>query len=265
MTVRRKSLRRVLFIAAATGAILLLATGTAHAAGPSPEGGLVLPFKVSVGVEEASKPQEVTKSLQLVLFFTLLSFVPAIMLTMTSFTRIVIVLSFARRALSLQNLPPNQLLIGLSLFLTLFVMSPTLVEMNEKALKPYQEETLTQREAFDAALGCLRQFMFKHVRARDLALFVKMSGAERPGSPDQVPTRVLVPAFVISELKTAFQMGFVIFLPFVVIDMVVSSILTAMGMFMLPPIIISVPFKILLFVLVDGWHLLVRSLTLSFG
>jgi len=261
---------RVVLIAALVGAILLLSSGTACAAenpsgGPARDsGGLALPFKVSVGVEEASNPQEVTKTLQLLLFFTVLSLLPALLLTMTSFTRIVIVLSFTRRALSLQQLPPNQLLIGLSLFMTMFIMAPTLKQMNETALKPYREEKITQQQAIDNAIGCLRQFMFKQVRERDLALFVKMAQVDQPTKADDVPTYVLVPAFVISELKTAFQMGFVIYLPFLVIDMVVSSILTAMGMFMLPPVIISVPFKILLFVLVDGWHLLMRSLSQSF-
>ncbi len=252
-----------MLIAALVAAILLLSSGTAYAA-EKPSGGLALPFNVSVGVEEASNPQEVTKTLQLLLFFTVLSFLPALLLTMTSFTRIIIVLSFTRRALSLQQLPPNQLLIGLSLFMPMFIMAPTLKQMNETALKPYREEKITQQQAIDNAVGCLRLFMFKQVRERDLALFVKMAQVDQPTKADDIPTYVLVPAFVVSELKTAFQMGFVIYLPFLVIDMVVSSILTAMGMFMLPPVIISVPFKILLFVLVDGWHLLMRSLSQSF-
>lgn len=265
MTTARTNLRRIILIGVLTAAIVLLSATTAQPAESVTDSGLSLPFKLSVGVEESSSPKDVSKTLQLVLFFTVLSFVPALMLTMSSFTRILIVLSFTRRALSLQQLPPNQLLIGLSLFLTFFVMSPTLKDINDNALQPYLAEELTQKEAFDSAIGSLRQFMFKQVRERDLALFVKMARIERPKTHDDVPTHVLIPAFVISELKTAFQMGFVIFLPFLVIDMVISSILTAMGMFMLPPIIISVPFKILLFVLVDGWHLLVRSLVLSFA
>jgi len=266
MKSRRSILRRVIIAGAVAAAIVLLAPAAAHGAEAAADSGeLAMPFKLSVGVEEAQTPQDVSKTLQLVLFFTVLSFIPALVLTMTSFTRIIIVLSFTRRALSIQELPPNQLLIGLSLFLTLFVMSPTIKQMNDNALQPYLAGEATQKQAFQTAIGSLRDFMFKNVRERDLALFVNMSGMDRPQGPADVPTHVLIPAFVISELKTAFQMGFVIFLPFLVIDMVVSSILTSMGMFMLPPIIISVPFKILLFVLVDGWHLLIRSLALSFG
>ena len=255
--------QRIVMIAFLTAAFVLGGAEAAGAAESTPADGFSLPFKVSVGVDEAKNPQEVSKTLQLLLFFTLLSFLPAILLTMTSFARIIIVMSFARRALSLNSLPPNQLLIGLSLFLTLFVMAPTLKEIHEKAYMPYKEEQITQQEALDAAVGTMRLFMFKQVRGRDLALFIKMSGVKCQKMQD-IPTHVLVPAFVTSELKTAFQMGFVIFLPFLVIDMVVASILTAMGMFMLPPVMISVPFKILLFVLVDGWHLLIRSLVQSF-
>ena len=184
---------------------------------------------------------------------------------MTSFTRIVIVLSFVRRALSLQTLPPNQVLIGLSLFLTIFTMAPVWGKLSKEALEPYRAGQITQSEALERAGGTMRSFMLRHTRRRDLALFVHMSRLPRPRGPADVPTHVLIPAFVTSELKTAFQMGFVIFLPFLVIDMVVSSVLTSMGMFMLPPVMISVPFKILLFVLVDGWHLILRSLTISFS
>jgi flagellar biosynthetic protein FliP len=227
--------------------------------------GMPIPFKVSLGVEGTDDPKELTGTLQVLLFFTLLSLLPALLLTMTSFTRIIIVLSFVRRGLSLQTMPPNQVMVGLALFLTLFTMAPVINEIGDKALKPYQAEEITQGEAFGRATGSLRGFMLKHTREKDLALFVQMSGMERPQGPADVPTHVLIPSFVTSELKTAFQMGFVIFLPFLVIDMVVSSVLTSMGMFMLPPVVISVPFKILLFVLVDGWHLVLRSLVQSFA
>jgi flagellar biosynthetic protein FliP len=227
--------------------------------------GMPIPLKLSLGVEGTDDPKELTGTLQILLFFTLLSLLPALLLTMTSFTRIIIVLSFVRRALSLQTMPPNQVLIGLALFLTLFTMAPVIGTVSKEAWEPYRAGTITQAQALENATGALRGFMLKHTREKDLALFVHMSTGERPKGPDDVATHVLIPAFVTSELKTAFQMGFVIFLPFLVIDMVVSSVLTSMGMFMLPPVIISVPFKILLFVLVDGWHLVLRSLTISFS
>jgi flagellar biosynthetic protein FliP len=223
------------------------------------------PFKLSLGVEGTEDPKELTGTLQILLFFTLLSLLPALLLTMTSFTRIIIVLSFVRRALSLQTMPPNQVMIGLALFLTLFTMAPVWDKVSKEVVAPYRAGEITQADALDGAMKAMRGFMTKHTREKDLALFVHMSRLERPKGPDDVPTHVLIPAFVTSELKTAFQMGFVIFLPFLVIDMVVSSVLTSMGMFMLPPVMISVPFKILLFVLVDGWHLILRSLTISFS
>ncbi|MFP4058103.1 MAG: flagellar type III secretion system pore protein FliP [Candidatus Brocadiia bacterium] len=251
--------RRLALVAAVGLAVLLCGGPGAEAAG------LPVPFKVSLGLESTEDPKELTGTLQILLFFTLLSLLPALLLTMTSFTRIIIVLSFVRRALSLQTMPPNQVMIGLALFLTLFTMAPVLKELSTEALDPYQEGEITQAEAFGRAKGSMRGFMLRHTREKDLALFVHMSRMPRPKGPGDVPTHVLIPAFVTSELKTAFQMGFIIFLPFLVIDMVVSSVLTSMGMFMLPPVIISVPFKILLFVLVDGWHLILRSLMASFA
>ena len=227
--------------------------------------GMALPKKLTLGLEDSTDPKELTGTLQVLLFFTLLSLLPALLLTMTSFTRIIIVLSFVRRALSLQTMPPNQVMIGLALFLTLFTMTPVIDAVRTEAWTPYREEKITQAQALDNATGALRGFMLKHTRQKDLALFVHMSSGPRPKGPDDVATTVLIPAFVTSELKTAFQMGFVIFLPFLVIDMIVASVLTSMGMFMLPPVVISVPFKILLFVLVDGWHLILRSLTISFS
>lgn len=231
------------------------------------EGGgnlLDFPVKLSVNAEGTQDAKETAGTIKVLLFFTVLSLVPALLLTMTSFTRIIIVLSFVRRALSLQNLPPNQLLIGISLFMTAFVMAPVFGRINKLAIEPYMREEISQREAFDAGLKCMREFMLRHTREKDLGLFVSMAGIEPPETPEDVPTHVLVPAFATSELKTAFQMGFVIFLPFLVIDMVVSCVLTSMGMFMLPPVIISVPFKILLFVLVDGWNLVIKSLAAGF-
>jgi len=235
------------------------------AASPVRGADLALPVKLSLGVEGTSNPQELTGTLQILLFFTLLSLLPALLLTMSSFTRIIIVLSFVRRALSLQTMPPNQVMIGLALFLTMFTMAPVWTSISQNAIEPYRAGAIDQATAFDEATRSLRGFMLKQTRQKDLALFVHLSHLERPKGPEDVPTHVLIPAFVTSELKTAFQMGFVIFLPFLVIDMVVSSILTSMGMFMLPPVTISVPFKILLFVLVDGWHLILRSLALSFA
>jgi flagellar biosynthesis protein FliP len=196
---------------------------------------------------------------------TVLTLAPAIIILMTSFTRIIVVLSFLRQALGTQQMPPNQLLVGLALFLTLFIMSPFLTKINSEALQPFLENKINQEEALNKALVPIRGFMFNQTRDQDLSLFVKMSKAERPKTRADVPTTVLVPAFVLSELKTAFTIGFIIYLPFLVIDMVVASVLMAMGMMMLPPVVISLPFKIMLFVLVDGWALIVGSLVQSFG
>jgi len=208
--------------------------------------------------------EQTSTSLQLLLLLTVLSLAPAILVLMTSFTRIVIVLSFVRNALGTQMLPPNQVVIGLALFLTFFVMAPTWNEINTNAIQPYMQEQITQAEAIKQAEIPLREFMFKQTREKDLELFVGLARMERPQTYGDIPTYVLIPAFVISELKTAFQMGFAIFIPFLVIDMVVASVLMSMGMMMLPPMMVSLPFKILLFVLVDGWHLVVESLVRSF-
>ncbi len=203
--------------------------------------------------------------LQIFLLLTVLSLVPAILIMVTSFVRIAIVLSFVRNAIGVPQLPPNQVLMGLSLFLTLFVMAPTWQRVNADALQPYLANQIPADQAFDRGIGPLRGFMFKQVRERDLSLFVQLGGLTRPNTPDDVPTYALVPAFMISELKTAFQMGFLILVPFLVIDLVVSSVLMSMGMMMLPPASISLPFKVLLFVLADGWYLIVRSLVTSFS
>jgi flagellar biosynthetic protein FliP len=204
-------------------------------------------------------------AVQLLLLIGGISLVPALLFTVTGFTRILVVLGFIRSGLGTPTAPPNQVLVGIALFLTLFVMQPTFAEVKRVAIDPLQRGDITQSEAFDRGQKPMRQFMFRQVRDKDLALFVKLARIDRPRTRDDIPTHVLIPAFVISELKTAFQIGFMIFLPFLVIDLVVSSTLMAMGMMMLPPVFISLPFKILLFVLVDGWNLVTESLVRSFG
>lgn len=229
-------------------------------------GAVDLPFPaIKFGVEQAKTPQDVAMSLQIILVLTVLSLAPAILILMTSFTRIVIVLAFLRQALGTQQVPPNQVLVGLALFLTFFTMQPTFNRIDKEALTPYLAGKLSTSEAFQKGEDPLRQFMFKQTREKDLALFVALSKSSRPKTPADISTWVLIPAFVISELKKAFEMGFIIFIPFLVIDMVVSSVLMSMGMLMLPPVLISLPFKILLFIMVDGWNLIVRSIALSFN
>lgn len=213
----------------------------------------------------SDNPEDVSTTLQLLLLLTVLSLAPAILILMTSYARIVIVLSFIRNALATQQMPPNQVLIGLALFLTFFVMGPTFIEVNENVLQPYFNNEITQEVAIEEGVKPFKDFMIKQTREKDLLLFLSYSKIEEPESIDDIPLTVLVPAFAISELKTAFQMGFMIYLPFLVIDMVVASTLMAMGMMMLPPSMISLPFKILLFVMVDGWYLVVKSLLESFN
>lgn len=220
---------------------------------------------VTLGVQNATNPQEVALSLQILFSLTVLTLAPSILIMMTSFTRIIVVMSFLRSALATQQMPPNQVLIGLSLFLTFFTMAPYWNQANEQALQPYLAGTMTQEEALEKGMAPMREFMFKQTRENDLALFVNLSDAPRPESQENVSTMTLIPAFVISELKTAFQIGFLIYIPFIVIDMVIASTLMSMGMMMVPPVMISLPFKILLFILVDGWHLIVRSLVTSFN
>ncbi|KOP82146.1 flagellar type III secretion system pore protein FliP [Cytobacillus praedii] len=211
-----------------------------------------------------SSPENVSTSVKLVLMLTVLSLAPSILILMTCFTRIVIVLSFVRTALATQQMPPNQVIIGLSLFLTFFIMAPTMQQVNEEALTPLFNEEINLEQAYEKASVPFKEFMSAHTRQKDLALFLEYSKAEPPKSVEDIPLTSLVPAFAISEIKTAFQIGFMIFIPFLVIDMVVASILMSMGMMMLPPVMISLPFKILLFVLVDGWYLVVKSLLQSF-
>jgi len=225
---------------------------------------LALPT-VSVGVTKATKPGDVAVVLQILFLMTILSLAPGLLIMTTSFTRIVVVLSFLRNALGTQQAPANQIIIGLSLFLTFFIMSPVWQQINTTALQPYKAQTISQEEAFKRAVLPVRKFMLSQTREKDLALFVSISKLPRPKNADDIPTLTLIPAFMISELRTAFQIGFLIYIPFLVVDMVVASVLMSMGMMMLPPVMISLPFKILLFVLVDGWGLVIGSLVKSFG
>lgn len=219
---------------------------------------------VQFGVTPADSPRDVALSLQILALMTVLSLVPAILLMITSFTRIIIVLGFVQRAIGLQQSPPQQVVAGLALFLTLFTMHPTWNRIYQDALAPYMAGAANVAEAWQGAVTPMREFMFRYTRQEELSLMISMSELPQPASRDDVPTHVLVPAFMLSELKTAFQMGVVIYIPFIVVDMVVSSVLLAMGMMMLPPAMISLPFKILLFVLADGWNLVVLSLLKSF-
>jgi len=216
------------------------------------------------GIEKGGDPGDVSVLLQIVFLLTILTLAPAILILMTSFTRIAVVFSFLRQAVGTQQTPSNQIIAGLALFLTFFIMMPIWQKINNNALQPYLHEEISQEIALKAAVNPIRNFMFKQTREKDLALFTKMSKMNRPKSKDDIPTTVLIPAFVISELKTAFIIGFVLFVPFLIIDMVVASVLLSMGMMMLPPIMVSLPFKLMLFVLVDGWNIIVGSLVKSF-
>jgi len=238
-------------------ALILLPAVTAFAQPPS------LP-NISLNIGGNAEQGKAATVVQLLLILTVLSLAPALLMMVTSFTRIIIVLSLVRNALGVQQMPSNQIIIGLALFLTFFIMAPVWQQVNEEALKPYYEDRINGEEALALASTPVRNFMLKQTREKDLALFVKLSKEKRPEKPMDITLPVLIPAFVISELKTAFQIGFLIFLPFLIIDIVVASILLSMGMMMLPPIMISLPFKLLLFVLVDGWYLIVESLVRSF-
>jgi len=221
--------------------------------------------RFTIGVDEAQTPQDVVDTFEILAILTILALAPSILIMMTSFTRIIIVLSFIRNALGIQQLPPNQVLIGLSLFLTFFVMTPVGTQIYDNAVLPYLDNRIEQQEALDEAMEPLRNFMFRQTRESDMNLFLVLSGHERPESLVDIPSHVLIPAFIISELKTGFQIGFLIYLPFIVVDMVVASTLMSMGMMMLPPVMISLPFKILLFVLVDGWNLAIKNLIMGFN
>jgi flagellar biosynthetic protein FliP len=222
------------------------------------------PAYINISLDNVKGPQDMSVVLQIFLLLTVLSLAPAILVMLTSFTRIAIVLSLMRQALGTNQMPPNQIIIGLSLFLTLFVMMPVWNTINEQALQPYLSKQVDQETALKEAVQPLRKFTLKQTREQDLALFLNISRSARPKNSEDVPVSVLIPSFIISELKTAFQMGFMLYIPFLVIDMVVASVLLSMGMMMLPPIMVSLPFKLMVFVLADGWHLIVGSLVKSF-
>jgi len=220
---------------------------------------------LNIGVGSSSKPSDMAVTIQIFLLLTVLSLAPGLLIMMTSFTRIVVVLSFLRTALGTQTAPSNQIIVALAMFLTFFIMSPVWNQVNKEAYQPWKAQQITQQVAMDRAVAPIRKFMLSQTREKDLALFVSLSKLERPKNADDIPTLTIIPAFMISELRTAFQIGFLIYIPFIVVDMVVASVLMSMGMMMLPPVMISLPFKILLFVLVDGWGLVLSSLVKSFG
>ncbi len=255
-------LRQHPFLRKIPGALGLVAWGHLGFASRSLAQEAVLPA-LRFGLERATGPQDVSLTLQIVFLLTVLTLAPAILILLTSFTRIVVVLSFLRNALGTQAMPPNQVLVGLALFLTFFVMAPTWNEVYTGALRPYLDGQITQAQALERARPPVQRFLLRHTREKDIALFVKLGGGPRPRSPEEVPFAALVPAFVISELRTAFTIGFVLYIPFIIIDLVVASVLMSMGMFMLPPMMVSLPFKIIFFVLVDGWNLVVGSLARS--
>jgi len=220
-----------------------------------------------ITIRSTDNPEETSNSIKLLLYLTVLSVLPSILIMMTSFTRIIIVLSFLRNAMGTQQMPPNQVLIGLALFLTLFIMSPVLSDLNEQALKPFSDNEITMEQAIDNASGIMKDFMLYRAgtREKDIALFANMAGIDPPDDIHDLPMKVVIPAFMISELTVAFKIGFILYIPFLVIDMVVASTLMSMGMMMLPPVMISLPFKILLFLLVDGWNLVAGTILKSFG
>jgi flagellar biosynthetic protein FliP len=221
-------------------------------------------FSLNIGLNGLDQHNDVDSAIKVLAIMTLLTLAPSIILLMTSFTRIVIVLSFVRSALSVQGTPANQIIIGLSLFLTFFIMAPVGQRIDREALQPYRAKQITSQEALERAAVPLRAFMLKQTRAKDVELFVGMAKLG-PTPVDKLPMKVVIPSFIISELRTAFQMGFLLFVPFILIDLIVATVLMSMGMMMMPPMTISLPLKILLFVLVDGWHLIVSSLVQSFG
>ncbi|MDR3578306.1 MAG: flagellar type III secretion system pore protein FliP [Anaerolineaceae bacterium] len=245
------------------GILLVIVCLAALMSGCSTDSTLAAPG-VSLTVTPQGQPQQITTDVQLLVLLTVLSLAPAILILATSFTRIVIVLSMVRSALGTPTIPPNQVVIGLSLLLTFFVMAPVYKQIDEQAIQPFMNQKIDQNTAFKLATDPIRQFMFKQTRTKDIQLFLELSKSPAPKTLDDISTINLFPAFVISELRTAFIMGFIIYIPFLVIDLVVSSVLLSMGMMMLPPTLVSLPFKLLLFVMVDGWYLIVRSLVLSF-
>ncbi|WP_436512843.1 flagellar type III secretion system pore protein FliP [Clostridium thermobutyricum] len=221
---------------------------------------------VNISFGQKGSPKEYVQNIKIFIFFTMLAILPSLIIMVTSFTRIAVVFSFLKTAMGAQQSIPSQILVGLALFLTIFIMRPVYTEINDKALNPYSEQKITQEQAIERGTKPLKDFMLKQTRQKDLELFIESSNLDKEKiTKENIPLTVIIPAFAISELKTAFQIGFLIFLPFLIIDMVVASVLMSMGMFMLPPVMVSIPFKLLLFVMVDGWYLMVRSLILSFG
>ncbi|MEN3186366.1 MAG: flagellar type III secretion system pore protein FliP [Atribacterota bacterium] len=259
----RKRNRNMIFPLLFIGVFFLLgASGFSLHAQEIPFPLLTLP-RITVEPQASDSPKDFTLSLQIILLLTILSLAPAILIMVTSFTRVVVVLAFVRNALGSAQIPPTPVLIGLALFLTFFIMAPVLGRINQEVLTPYLEGNMDQTEAFNRGTEILREFMFRQTQEKDLALMVSLAKLPRPRTRVDIPTHVLIPAFILSELKIAFTLGFLIYVPFLVIDMVVASVLMSMGMMMLPPVLISLPFKILLFVLVDGWELITRGIVLS--
>ncbi len=251
--------QRAIHLVGIAGLMLLAAAGPVVAQNELPS----LP-RLPAEWGPAEEPAEVALTLRIILGLAIISLAPALLMMVTSFTRIIIILGFLRSALGTQQTPPNSVLVGLALFLTLFVMYPVYSEINQQAFQPFTKGTISYQKALAVGSQPLHQFMLKQTRDRDLVLFVRLGGLEKPPAREEIPFRILIPSFMISELKTAFQVGFVLYIPFLVIDMVVASGLMSMGMLMVPPVMISLPFKILLFVMVDGWHLIARSIVMSF-
>ncbi len=222
-------------------------------------------FGKSINITDTNDPEGYVSSIQLLVIFTVLTLAPSILMMMTSFTRILVVLSFVRNALGTQQIPQNQILIGLALFLTFFIMSPVITEINDDALQPYIREEISQEVMIENTMEPIRSFMFRQTKEKDMGLFLKIAKIDKIETIEDIPTTILIPSFIISEIKAAFQIGFIIFVPFLVIDMVVASTLMAMGMMMLPPAMISLPFKLLLFIMVDGWNLIIGQLVNSFN
>ena len=265
MNARIRAWLFVLAAVVAAGALWLIPAIVSAQTTPSAPTAPTLAFpSINVGVGAAKNPKDVVGALQILLLLTVLALAPTLLVMVTSFTRIIVVLSLVRTALGTAQVPPNQVLVGLALLLTFFTMSPVVREVNQNAVQPYLQNKITQAQALDHAAAPLRVFMFKQTRENDIQLFYSISKEPRPNKQSDVPTYLLVPAFVLSELKTAFEIGFAIYIPFIVIDMVTASILLSMGMFMIPPITVSLPFKILIFLLVGGWELVVSALFQSF-
>lgn len=244
--------------------VLVAAPALAAPAAAPPGGPMTLPITLNLNPGVGGPGADVDVAIKILFAITLLTLAPSIILLMTCFMRIAIVLSFVRTALSLQSTPSSQIVIGLSLFLTFFIMAPTWERIDAEALTPYRAKQISSGEALERASGPIRSFMLRQTRPKDVELFVALAKLG-PTAPDQLPLKVIIPGFIISELRTAFQMGFLLFIPFILIDLVVATVLMSMGMMMMPPVTVSLPLKILLFVLVDGWNLIVRSVVLSFG